>query len=154
MPTEIDYARLAAYIDGEGHIGICTKKNRKAPYAFSLSIGNTDKRLMEWLSGTFGGLPIRDKSTIRKKKYWLWFIGGEAAATLLENCLPYFIMKRDQAEIAIEFHALMRKQIAERKASTRKYGKSFLTEEMIGKRQDLAERLHLVRSNASERIAS
>jgi hypothetical protein len=45
MPTVIDYARLAAYLDGEGHIGICSKKGRKSPYSLSVSIGNTDKRL-------------------------------------------------------------------------------------------------------------
>lgn len=151
MPTEIDWARLAAYIDGEGHIGICSEKNRKRAYSFSVSIGNTDKRLMEWLSETFGGLPIRDKSTIRKKKYWLWFVNGERASAILTGCLPYFIMKRDQAEIGIQFYDLLRKQIEERKARPVKFGTSFLTEEMIKQREELADRLHLVREKACER---
>lgn len=53
---ELKLARLAAYIDGEGTIGI-GKQKRGSWESFSLrmKVGITDQRLADWLRQNFGG---------------------------------------------------------------------------------------------------
>jgi len=118
-----------------------------------ITIGNTDFRLSTWLMRTFGGGVGQCKSTVRKKKYWYWHLSGQLAADALKGCLPYFIMKRDQAEIAIEFQDLMEFQRQERLARRKKRSVPFLTEEMSKERQTLMFKLREVRQDSAERVA-
>ena len=99
-----DWARLAAYIDGEGHISIASAGGDRN-FKMQLTIGNTDHRLTSWLKNTFGGEVRLADITKRRRQYWYWYIGSKRASDFLSRCLPFFIMKREQAEIAIAYHA-------------------------------------------------
>ena len=61
-PTEMDYARLAAYIDGEGCITICVAHGNShgRPWPneslyLNVSVHNTDPRLIDWCAERWGG---------------------------------------------------------------------------------------------------
>lgn len=119
-PSQVDWARLAAFIDGEGHIRIhehYTKHARKHGWGPTLyvylTIDNTDIRLVNWLRETFGGC-VNLNREFKPSKAWKtcfkWTVSSRFAAMLLESCLPYFVMKREQAEIALQFQATIGRQ--------------------------------------------
>lgn len=112
--SEIDCARLAAYIDGEGTIYINqTRPNgehRSRTHKLSLSVKNNSVILMLWLKKTFWGSAWPDKkntvSPLTKRIGWTWRVNERQAEAVLRRCLPYFIIKRQQAEIGIAFREI------------------------------------------------
>lgn len=102
---------LAAFIDGEGYIGILKAKHEQREhenysYGQRLQVTNTDIRLMEWLVENFGGKipkPTKDKRETRKDKY-AWSRTGTDSYKLLKLIRPYLIMKYEQADLAIELY--------------------------------------------------
>jgi hypothetical protein len=115
---DVDWARLAAYIDGEGCINIHTNRGQVAlgksqMHSLVLGITNTDPRLPAWIFETFGVgncYRIPDSPSIAAKialgkwqPRFHWNVTSISAAQLLEGCLPFFVIKREQAEIAIAF---------------------------------------------------
>lgn len=108
-PTAIEWAQMASFLDGEGSILINTQKRRgltTAGWYLRITVANTDIRLMAWLKERFGGV-YRDANTEKYyegknwKRAYHWSLGGYPAAWVLRNCLPYFVMKGEQAEIGI-----------------------------------------------------
>jgi len=105
--SEIDWARLAVLIDGEGSIGIHrTPRQSKSGWHMRvvLEVANTDPRMMKWLHELLGGtVRCKDNSSQRRHICFKWQIVGTGAHVILTKCLPYFLIKRDQAETAIAF---------------------------------------------------
>jgi hypothetical protein len=108
-PTHDDWVRLAAFIDGEGYIGIISTKGtgmKSVRYLLKLEVANTDIRLGVWCKERFGGclsMQKTRKNRPNEKPCYHWITASQIAANLLRQCLPYFIIKRHEAEIAIEF---------------------------------------------------
>ena len=112
-PTELDWAQLAAYIDGEGSIVISkilrklrTKNTMR--YSLHIQMGNTHPRLAEWCKEKFGGstcyMPRKGKEAKAKHRgLFYWSSNSQKAAAILRKCLPHFKLKRDQAELGITF---------------------------------------------------
>jgi hypothetical protein len=105
VPTEMDYARLAAYIDGEGCISMSVSRKKEWKHdtiSVFLSVHNTDPRLITWCLERWGG---RVYKTEQSNKKWSdsygWRVTCQQARAILESCLPFFILKREQAELAI-----------------------------------------------------
>jgi hypothetical protein len=116
-PKDTDWARLAAFIDGEGSILINTRSTKdriSAGFYLRITVANTDVRLPVWLKETFGG-SYKDANTAAYyvgqnwKRCYHWGTCSHRAAWILHNCLPYFIIKRDQAEIGISLQESMAK---------------------------------------------
>lgn len=112
-PTEVDWARLAAFIDGEGCISIVKQNRPMRPdrphvYMLELHIGNNDPRLAYWCKSTFGvGFTFTRKAPKNSPRpFYCWLVHGVKAAKLLEGCYSYFTLKREQAEVAFAFAAL------------------------------------------------
>ena len=106
-PTEMDFAKMAAIIDCEANISITTGKNHRY-YALQVTLGNCEFRLLEWCQARFGGFPCGHyyhKIPPRTAPSKRWKIVGYDAAGLLESCLPHFIIKREQAQVALGFQA-------------------------------------------------
>lgn len=146
--AEMDWVRLAAYLDGEGYIGIASKDKGKHAHHLTVSVGNIDPRLTTWLLHTFGGTIRECKFKARVKRFWVWRVYGHQAAELLKQCLPYFIMKRDQAEVAIAFQGLIGSRCKGVGGA-----RIPLTSEAEDKRALLMFKLREVRENSAERIA-
>ena len=112
-PTEIDWARLAVLIDGEGYIGIATAYSRKRNWArphlyLDVRVVNTDPRVAEWCAANFGGKVYLNKRKAGHEKWSTaihWAVSCNKAEAVLRGCLPYFLIKREQAEVALAFQA-------------------------------------------------
>jgi len=112
-PTQIDWARLAAYIDGEGCIRIREKSYKLVAGSgkfteLRLTVSNCDPRLMAWLKDKFAGFVIVQSGKHRKAaRYYNWEATGRHAEWVLENCPDFFVIKRDQAEVGLAHQALI-----------------------------------------------
>ena len=117
-PSIIDWARIAAYLDGEGSILINPRKGRKeyatlaSSFYLKLTVANTDPRLLIWLKNTLGGT-VKDSNSAKYyvgknwKQCWNWSVCSNRAAWILFNCLPYLLIKSEQAEIGIQLQESM-----------------------------------------------
>lgn len=105
--TVADWARLAAFIDGEGCVTIGRQGKvgvNGRSYALTIRIGNTDPRLMVWLK-RFGVGSFHDWEVAGQRHFYAWYVSARQAADVLVGCLPYLVIKRDQAELGIAFQA-------------------------------------------------
>ena len=159
--SEIDIARLAAYIDGEGTIYINVvnglRGGMKTPqYMLSLIITNTDPRFMNWLKEKFDGSVYHVKyekcKHLGTKPIMRWQLNERMASVVLSRCVPYMIMKKPQAEIGLAFMLLKRsRKIGDR--NSKGQVKSFpLSESEISQRH--AMKLEIERINKSVISAS
>jgi hypothetical protein len=113
--SEMDWARLAAFTDGEGSI-LIAKGKRVAKgcdhptYVLTLIVSNTDLRLIDWLVQTFGGASYFSHGMAQRKwsvrTCYSWRMFDQRAATILEHCLPDFIIKGQQASTGVAFRRL------------------------------------------------
>lgn len=120
MPTEMDWARLAAFIDGEGCISLARRRDKyrnKPTHSgnthciVSVQVTNTDPRLMQWCLDTFGGC-VRNgqKPTPNRRQHYVWYPRNNEIGATLRGCLPFFIIKREQADIALAFRSLVERK--------------------------------------------
>ncbi len=69
---------------------------------------------MNWLKSTFDGsvyfVKYENCKHLGKKQVMRWQVNERMAATLLEFILPYMIVKKSQAEIALAFMELKKKK--------------------------------------------
>jgi hypothetical protein len=109
---EIDNAKMAVIIDCEGTIGISSGGVR-GHYQLQVAVGNYDFRLLEWCKARFGGAiyPVFYKVVPPgRERAKRWMVTSFTAANVLQKCLPHFIMKKEQADIALEFQATFNPQ--------------------------------------------
>lgn len=142
--SEIDWARLAAFIDGEGSILISKHKSRERQnyqYNLEVVVSGTDVRLIRWLQDTFSGrvyiICPSPKSFRSNKPCQTWRIFEERAEAVLLRCLPYFIVKGEQAKIALDFRALKRQGSKGRK----------LTPEVLQQRDEFRQKMQVMNSS-------
>jgi len=108
---------MAGIIDGEGHITITGARpckyvrpgrlNPDKSWRFQINIGvtSTDKRLIDWIVGHFGGTFYADK---RQQQNWKpayrWrLLGRNAQEQFLLGVLPYLVLKQEQANLMLQF---------------------------------------------------
>lgn len=113
-PTDMDWARMAAYIDGEGAISLSPRRTNTGfsqTFCGKVIVTNTDIRLAEWCKATFGmkyfghGRAWAGERSAKWKPCWFAQASSFKAAWILHNCLPWFLLKREQAEVVIEHQA-------------------------------------------------
>jgi hypothetical protein len=111
--SQVDLARLAAFIDGEGCIGIHEHKRKggRSTFYVRLEISNTDPRLAVWCKHTFGGSYQTAKRPIspRARLKFPWGCVSKTATSLLRLCTPFLILKQEQADIALAFQATVKR---------------------------------------------
>ncbi len=146
--SQIDWARLAAYIDGEGCITIksvhgAREASRRVMYV-DINVTNTDVRLTAWLQQTFGGsvyLNHGNRGNVKWAPAAAWNVASKYAAEILANCLPYFIIKRDQADVALAFQSTI--------LPGRPYGVKGRPAELIAKQHAFKEELQTLKGTSS-----
>ena len=145
-PTEIDLAMMAAYIDGEGCISTVvasTTKWKNPSLSIELSVHNTDPRLVDWCQKRFGGRIYR---TIHENKpEWMdsygWKVSCKQASEVLQACLPYFVIKREQAELAIALES-----------TKARWGRSGAPEEIHRKWWEIRNQLSLLKGKNARMV--
>ena len=102
-------AYLAGIVDGEGHIGssvAVAKRSLNESRNVRVVVINTDLRLIEWLEQTLGGSRgTLSRTSPRWKTSYRWCVYGHNADRLLRAVLPFLLLKREQAELAIALRA-------------------------------------------------
>jgi len=143
MNNKIDRRYLAGLIDGEGCIYFSNKSGQKREtYSnLRLNISNTYKPLMERLHDEFGGY-LRthiDKHQFKSGRYrkigYDLVLCNKQAEKLIRECLPYFIIKKERAEIALD----IRKNVFKYQATG-----TFIPEEEIQKRKGLIDKIKIL----------
>lgn len=101
----------AGFFDGEGCISIARRRHKgKAYYSLKLDMFQVDRTPLDIFVLTFGGSirarPISPYATFATSRDgWVWCQCGHPAAETLKAMVPYLVVKRAQAEIAIEFQS-------------------------------------------------
>jgi hypothetical protein len=103
MPR-VNVAYMAGFFDGEGHISIA--KRASGTGSLTVQVCNTNAEVLEGFRSVYGGA-VNDV-TRNHKPTWKWTVCSSAASDFLRDVLPYLIVKREQAEIAIRFQDLLR----------------------------------------------
>jgi len=115
IASPIEWSYLAGRFDGEGCVRATENKplgTAKSPrFRIVVGITNTSERLINWIHNSFGGsvqvkhLPGRDKAT---KICYLVAFNPKAGEALLNGMMPYLIVKRDQAIMALKLRAMVK----------------------------------------------
>lgn len=107
--TAIEAAYIAGFFDGEGCVTIHRDRSKGARgirinrnYVMSIKIGQSSKPVLDWIHARVGG-SINERRNPVKKRVWTFTIRSNNAKRLLVDMLPFLIVKREQAEAAIEF---------------------------------------------------
>lgn len=101
--SKLDSAYLAGFFDGEGHVSIITFVGHgHRQYASRANVTNTDLPVLELYQEIFGG-SIRKHSKPRKQTYRWELRRNEDRIKFLLACLPYLIVKAQEANIVLEF---------------------------------------------------
>jgi len=103
-------AHIAGIVDGEGCVGIYRHRYRasgedRMSHHVRLNIANTCVPLMDYLSVHLGG-EVRVYARGTHKPVYVWQAYGENAGMVLQAILPYLVVKKQHAEIALEFLGL------------------------------------------------
>jgi hypothetical protein len=107
----LPWSVLAMCIDCEGCITIGFNRWKGTPnsngiYNMEISVINTDRRLMDWLVSNFGGryTSSEHKDHPEWKIRYQWRVTGRNnREKVLLGIIPYLILKREQAKLALEF---------------------------------------------------
>ena len=137
-PTQIDWAMLAAYIDGEGCIELRHVSKSKPIYSLVITISNTNPLLSLWLRDRFDGKILKKHigENNHRRPAFNWCCYTKLAEKILQNCLPYFVIKRHEAEIGIAYRATVHKAGGDRKSQG-----AILTPEIASVRQSLKRQI-------------
>ena len=144
MDLDIRYA--AGLFDGEGWI---TLNKWEVPgrdyirYQLFVGIGMVHKPVIDAMHSNFGGnvfvkRPSAGQSE-RTRTGSIWRLSLGPAAAFLEKIVPYLIVKKDEAELAIEFQAHMRRHTTDFKY------RPHLRDELYAYRDDVYLRLRAMK---------
>lgn len=143
-PTTYDWCRLAAFIDGEGNMNINPIYDKRRVHTGNAThlqvrvlIGNTNPALPVWLREVFGGnivLRNQQRTNPRAKQSYIWSCTSARAAWIMHNCMPWFLLKKAQAEILI--------QLQEEIDQTRQGRSRQVAPERLAIRMELKNQLH------------
>lgn len=98
---------LAGLFDGEGYIGI--NKGRRdnggyPSYSIAVTVRITEELLARLFHFNFGGsIYYRKYENPNWSPIWSWTISGKNAEPFLQDILPYLLLKKPQAELALYF---------------------------------------------------
>jgi hypothetical protein len=102
-PTVYDWCRMAAFLDGEGCLQFNPYKRFRRKGQVRIIVLNTNPALPTWILQTFGGnVVIRDHNNPKWKISYCWSCTAGRAAWIMHNCLPWFLLKKAQAELLLE----------------------------------------------------
>ena len=105
------WSYLAGLFDGEGTFVISKSTNKNGTEVFSVytKIANTSLELMQWLIKNFGGQYhiSHARYHLGHKTQYAWSPKGKKNRTeMIENILPFLVIKKEQAKIILEFDAI------------------------------------------------
>lgn len=99
---------LAGIVDGEGCITLHSGKRKQV----FVGVTNTDVKLMNWLKTIGGVVRPKKRYKLTRKPCFNWIVCGRAdVEALLRAIVPYMLIKKDKARLAIRTLVSYRKQV-------------------------------------------
>ena len=98
-----DVAYIAGFFDGEGCIRIKRASQGGNSYYIWVAITNSNKSILDYIADIFGGSVKKAEKTPNKTIYHLLITSSEAT-DMLKILLGFLREKKEQAELAINFH--------------------------------------------------
>lgn len=87
-----EHPYIAGFFDGEG----CIYAHHSACY-IQMEIGQNDRRPLDFIQQRYGG-KIR-----RRDNQWRWLCPAASSERFLRDMLPYLLVKKEQAVLALQF---------------------------------------------------
>ncbi len=104
------YAYAAGVIDADGSITIVKRyptSTRTDMYHLKIRVGTCDKELPEWFMSNFGGtISFRKRPNPNHRDLYTWIIEYKKSLKVLYAIEPYLIVKKKQAQLAIQFQLI------------------------------------------------
>ena len=95
------WAYIAGFLDGEGCISIAASSGYPS---LQVTANNTEEEPLLFIQKVFGGsIYWRRPTSVKCKDVYCWSIHGSSAIEVLEILLPFLIVKKERALLAIEF---------------------------------------------------
>ena len=143
--SEIHYA--AGLFDGEGYVRIGRRKAQNGNgevMQVVIGIAMTDPRPLVFMSRRFtGNVNTQARSNPRHRPLHSWMITSRRANEFLLQVLPFLLVKKEEATLAIEFQANIDKW--NHKLGNR-YGYPKHRDSVFAYRRKLAEEIHRLKS--------
>ncbi len=103
-----DQGYHAGVMDGEGTICMCKRNNREHQYLANISIGNTNRKLLEYIFntthiGTISSEYEYKENGNNRKNRWIWYLKKHEMKPYLLQIKDYLIIKKEQAELMLEY---------------------------------------------------
>jgi hypothetical protein len=118
VPTELDAAYTAGFVDGEGTIYVRAQRRKLLEEkgwnvsAYALVVASqVDPRPLQWMQQRWGGYlrPIKNRErSVRERNAWEWGCSSRQAYKLLHDIRPYLRCKGAQADNAFRLEAMAR----------------------------------------------
>lgn len=103
MNSKTTNAYFAGLFDGEGCISINKINKYKRPgFQLRISITNTNKEVLQNVLNIYGG-KLYERNRDNARTYYDWVAVSKQCIKILELWLPFLIIKKKQAEVALEF---------------------------------------------------
>lgn len=103
LKEAINWARIAALLDGEGQIGLQqlpSKLYKTVTYNCNISISNTNKDILDWIENTIKLGKVKDR--VQQKENWKtchrWRLEINEMEYFLNQIIQYLIIKQKQAK--------------------------------------------------------
>lgn len=134
---DLEFARLAAWIDSEGCFAMIKQPSKKTQrhsdsWNIRLSIVQADKRPIKWAQRTFGGSCNKGTGGTNAPM-WYWLCHAANMEAIITRCLPFFLVKREQALLILEYRR------------TLTLGRRRLTPEVVLQREVIRQRLGMLK---------
>jgi hypothetical protein len=145
LPTQLDYAWAAGFLDGEGCFGIYQYRNKRSTIHHAsrearISCAQVKTEPLEKLSWLFGGTVRFCRQTDYGSTLHQWHLSsGASVRNCIELVLPFLVNKKEEAEIVLEFAKLIRRR------GRRKTGAPTYEPEELALRLDLIDRMAAIR---------
>lgn len=95
-------AYAAGIMDGDGSIQIQERLN--GSHRLIVYLSGCDDRPHYMLKDRWGG-GVTHTATMTGRGYFRWHLTTDAAVEFLEDILPFLIVKKEQAELALKFQS-------------------------------------------------
>jgi hypothetical protein len=110
-------AYWAGFFDGEGAVWLAVRQDARASHPqvqLKVAVSNTHRGIVEQLATAFpppAGRAVASflggpKDKVKRRQQYKWEMSGDHAYRFLKRVLPWLVVKRDQALLAVQFYEL------------------------------------------------
>ncbi len=109
--SAIEAAYIAGIIDGEGCIDVARcrpdRQRKNGRFLLLVTINMTSSVVLDWLNKATGlgtTKPIHRGRRPGQRPYYGWQAVSAGAASLLQQVVPYLVLKREHAQLLLDTH--------------------------------------------------